>query len=109
MEEEQDLMGLYQSELTRQIHLRNKQKREWGVIRKNMKKSNEEKKNELSHQQQLFEQEQERANVEEMQETEKSKGLAAALVKSANANLQSDDTMKKAVDLLQNQNGNMLK
>ena len=92
-------MGLYQSELGKQIHLRNKQKREWETMKKNMEK----KKMEEARQQALFEKEQQEHDSFELEETENSKSLSSAMLKSAREN--SDDTLRKAVDLLHNQNG----
>lgn len=108
MEEEQDLMGLYQSELSRQIHLRNKQKREWELMKKKIDLENDKKKKNLSHQQELFEQEQRQGDREELEETEASKKLASAMLRSASGQDNYEETLSKAVDLLHNQNGNLL-
>ena len=107
MEEEQDLMGLYQSELSRQIHLRNKQKREWESLKKKIAKDMEQQKKDLTNEQDLFEQEQRQEDLEEMRETEASKKLATAMLRSASGLDNYEETLSKAVDLLQNQNGNM--
>ena len=108
VEEEQDLMGLYQSELSRQIHLRNKQKREWELMKKKIDLENDKKKKNLSHQQELFEQEQRQGDREELEETEASKKLASAMLRSASGQDNYEETLSKAVDLLHNQNGNLL-
>lgn len=97
-------MGLYQSELSRQIHLRNKQKREWVTLRKKIAQTNEERNSKISQQQELLQQEQDKADQEEMLETETSKKLASSMVSSA-ANEGVADTLLKVVDILQNQNG----
>ena len=96
-------MGLYQLELSRQVHLRNKQKREWEIMKKKQAISQEKKEKHLSHQQELFEKQQRAEDLEELQETEASKKLAAQMTNSARE--KSDDTLLRAVNLLQNQNG----
>ena len=106
MEEEQDLMGLYQSELSRQLHLRNKQKREWEMMKKNVANERETKEMEQSRQQELLEQEEKEEERAEMHETEVSKKLSSAMVRSAQAN--DPDTLQKVVELLQNMNGKIL-
>lgn len=100
-------MGLYQSELSRQIHLRNKQKREWESLKKKIAKDMEQQKKDLTNEQDLFEQEQRQEDLEEMRETEASKKLATAMLRSASGLDNYEETLSKAVDLLQNQNGNM--
>lgn len=92
-------MGLYQLELSRQIHLRNKQKREWEVMKKKEAISQEKK----QAQQDLVEKELRAEDAEELQETEISKQLASEMNESARDN--SDDTLMRAVNLLHNQNG----
>lgn len=99
-------MGLYQSELTRQIHLRNRQKREWEKMKQAELINREKKKNDLSRKQELFEKEQREEDLEEIRETEVSKSLAAAMFGSARES--KDNTLMKVVDLLQNQNGTTL-
>lgn len=91
-------MGLYQSEVTKQTHLRKMQKREWELMKKNDKKQMEK---ELA-----IEKDQREENLAELAETDASKKLASAMVKSSLG--KKDDTLQRAVDLLQNQNGNFL-
>lgn len=96
-------MGIYESELSKQIHLRNRQKREWELMKKKLMEAKEKDQNQIACQE---EEEQERRREEdrmEIEETEVSKNLATAMLRSA-AN-RNDDTLQRAVDLLQNQNG----
>lgn len=97
-------MGLYQLELSRQLHLRNKQKREWEMMKKKIEKNNANKETELSKEQEMIEQEQREEELTEIRETNVSKKLATEMVRSAREN--DAETLKKAVDVLQNQNGN---
>ena len=94
-------MGLYQTELSRQIHLRNKQKREWDRMKKVVLTKEKEKKS--AKHQELLEKEQKEEDLEELRETEISKNLDSAMVASGRKN--SSDILLRAVDLLHNQNG----
>lgn len=96
-------MGLYESELNKQLYLRNQQKQEWDVMKKEMEKKQEKNDADLSHKKNLFEKQQRDQDREELKETEISKNLSNAMVKSARE--QSDETLQKVVDVLQNQNG----
>lgn len=100
-------MGLYQSELNKQIHLRNKQKQEWDLMKKKLQISEEKKQTELSKKQMLLEKEQEMEDQQEVQETDVSKTLSAAMVQSARDH-ETSHTLQRAVDLLHNQNGNFV-
>lgn len=103
LEDEQDCMGLYSSELTKQLHLRNKQKREWDLMRKKMVLEEENEKDQRSRNEQMLDQDRLNEDQIELQETVVSKNLCSAMVRSVRANC--DDTMKRSVELLQNQNG----
>ena len=106
LEDEQDLMGLYESELNKQIHLRNKQRKEWDVMNKKMEADMEKKKTEISQQQRLLEQDKRDEDRVEIRETNKSKNLVATMVQSAHDEEEDDDdTLLKAVEVLQDQNG----
>ena len=98
-------MGLYQSELTKQRHLKKMQKKEWDMMKKKMAEKQQHKNNELNEQQTIHDQEEREQNLVELRETEASKKLASAMVKSSLE--RKDDTLQKAVDLLHNQNGNL--
>lgn len=104
LEDEQDSLGLYQSELTKQIHLRNKQRKEWDAMKKKMAISEEERISKKSKEQQLIEQEEKAEEKNEIEETRVSKRLTSAMTKSALA--ETSETLKKVVDVLHNQNGN---
>lgn len=96
-------MGLYQSELSKQIHLRKIQQREWESLKKKISLNMQEKEKESNEREFRREQEEREENRTELEETNTSKKLAANMVQSA---LESrDDTLKKVADLLQNQNG----
>lgn len=97
-------MGLYESEISKQMYLRNKQKREWEVMKKKIALDKELSQKSLIEQQQVYDQERREEDRLEIRETETSKKLALAMLKSANEN--SDDTLQRAVELLHNQNGN---
>lgn len=58
----------------------------------------------MSNQQQQFERQQREEDLEEVKETEVSRKLSAAMYRSARGSY--DETLMKAVDVLQNQNGN---
>lgn len=101
-------MGLYESELSRQIHLRNRQKKEWQAIRKKMENdaaeaSNNSKNLVPQHVEKQFQEDKRREDNQEMEETVRSKQLASAMMKSANSN--HDDTLQKCVEVMNNQNG----
>lgn len=110
MEDEQDYMGLYEAELSKQIHLRNKQQKEWEIMKKKMgmARNHDNQKEGLTDKQ-----EDDRI---EMEETSMSKKVAASLASSAaslgDGNCDEDeviaDVIQKAVDLLLNQNGKIL-
>lgn len=97
-------MGLYESEINKQIHLRNRQRREWDMIKKRIASEEEEKRKEKTKEQHLVEQEQREEDRIEIEETRASKNLASSMVRSALAG--ESDTLQKVVDVLQNQNGN---
>lgn len=95
-------MGLYESELTRQIHLRNRQRKEWQMLKKNME--NPPPTPTLPEAANLrFQEEKRKEDRQELEETTASKQLASAMVASAQNN--AGDTLQKVVDLLNNQNG----
>lgn len=96
-------MGLYESELSKQLHLRNRQKREWESMKKSMDLAKEKEKEEVARQKELFEQQKKDEDRIELQETETSKNLASRMSKSAHE--KSDDTLQRCVEVLQNQNG----
>ena len=96
-------MGLYESELSKQIHLRNKQRREWENMKKAMKTNEENKREHFHNKQLILEKEQREENMEELRETEVSKNLCTAMVRSANEEV--EFILQKIVDVLQNQNG----
>lgn len=98
------MMGLYESELNKQIHLRNRQRREWDMLNKNMEIEGEKRKRDISEQEKMLEQERREENRIEIAETEASKTLTQAMVRSS----QEDDcqeTLLKVVDVLRDQNG----
>ena len=97
-------MGLYESELSKQIHLRNRQKKEWEMMKKKMALAEEQRKQQALECQNLRDQEQREADRTELEETQASKNLTSAMVRSSLA-LESD-TLQKVVEVLQNQNGN---
>lgn len=98
-------MGLYQAELSKQIFLRNKQKREWEAMTKKIAAANERKKDEKTEEQLRLEQEEREQNLNEINETQVSKKLCSAMVKSALE--RNNDTLERAVEVIQNQNGNL--
>lgn len=97
------MMGLYELELSKQLHLRNRQKREWEMLKKKMIAAKEEEEQENSRRNVLIEAKKKEEDRNELAETEVSKNLASAMVRSARET--KDDTLQKAVELLQNQNG----
>lgn len=97
-------MGLYESELTKQIHLRNRQKQEWDMMKKKMEIAEEKRVEDKNQEQDAIDREQREEDRIELEETHISKKLASSMVKSALGN--GADTMQKMVELLQNQNGN---
>lgn len=96
-------MGLYESELNKQIHLRNRQKKEWEMIKKKLALAQEKEKEKSAQGKNQYDQEQREADRLELEETQVSKNLAAAMVQSSLT--QQSDTLQKVVDVLQNQNG----
>lgn len=96
-------MGLYESELNKQIHLRNRQKKEWDMMKKKIAVAEEQKIQEAAEGQNLIDQEQRDADRIELEETQTSKKLASEMVRSSLA--QESDSLKKIVEVLQNQNG----
>lgn len=96
-------MGLYESELSKQIHLRNKQRREWENMKKAMKTNEENKREHFHNKQLILEKEKREENMEELRETEVSKNLCTAKVRSTNEEV--EFILQKIVDVLQNQNG----
>lgn len=96
-------MGLYESELNKQIHLRNKQKQEWDMMKKKLVLAEEQRKEKAYQDQQLIDQEQREEDRIEIEETRLSKNLVSEMVKSALG--EQSSTLHKVVDVLQNQNG----
>lgn len=86
------------------MHLRNKQRREWDAIKKKMQMAEVERKEEVSRKEKMLDHDKMDEDRIELQETAASKQLTTAMVKSARGN--SDETLQKAVEVLQNQNGN---
>ena len=105
LEDEQDFMGLYESELNKQIHLRNRQKKEWDMMKKKIAFEEEQRIEQAAQGQNQIAQEQREADRVELEETQTSKNLAAAMLKSS-LSLESD-TLQKVVEVLQNQNGKL--
>lgn len=105
LEEEQDLMGLYESELSKQILLRNRQRKEWEMMKKKCEIRQQQKQKESSELEQQQLQEKEAENRTEIAETDASKKLTNAMLASARD--KKDDTLQKAVEVLHNQNGNL--
>lgn len=97
-------MGLYESELTKQIHLRNKQKQEWDMMKKKMVIAEERKVQERAREQDVLEKEQREEDRIELEETRISKNLCAAMVKTPLAS--GAEALQKVVEVLKNQNGN---
>ena len=100
-------MGLYQSELNKQLHLRNRQKQEWDLMKKKMEENNDKKEKEKSQQQMMYEEEQRVEDQQEVDDTDKSKRLSSSMMRSAR-DTDSSETLQRAVDLLHNQNGNLI-
>ena len=92
-------MGLYQSEVTKQSHLKKMQKKEWDMMKKKISEVEKQKEGNLTDQQTNNDDE----NRIELEETEVSKKLDSAMTKSCID--KKDDTLRRAVDLLHNQNG----
>lgn len=103
LEDEQDFLGLYESELSKQIHLRNKQRKEWDMMKKKMEQEQEKKKSKKAEEQQLIDEEEKEEERVEIEETRVSKKLAAAMVRSAAE--EPSNVLEKIVEVLQNQNG----
>lgn len=97
-------MGLYESELNKQILLRKRQKREWDSMIKKMAQQEEEKKKKKAEEEERLQEERRKEDVIEMEETRVSKDVCSAMVKSALG--KQADTLQRVVDVLQNQNGN---
>lgn len=97
-------MGLYESELNKQILLRKRQKREWDSMAKKMALAEEERQRKRREEEEKLEQERREEDRVELEETRVSKDVCSAMVKSALG--RQADTLQKAVDVLQNQNGN---
>ena len=97
-------MGLYESELSKQLFLRNKQRQEWDMMNKKIEAEKEKQKKDGSHQQRLIDQEKRDDDRVEMAETEVSKKLTSTMVRS----FQEDDneTLGKVVDVLKDHTGN---
>lgn len=103
LEDEQDMMGLYESELTKQILLRKRQRQEWDMMKK--KKAAEEEQIQNSNKEEEANQEQREEERIEIEETRVSKGLASEMVRTSLGD--QGDTLKRVVDVLQNQNGKL--
>lgn len=99
-------MGLYNSELNKQIHLRNKQKREWEKMKKAMEGDMQKRMEERARNQSILEQEKRNDDRIEMVETDRSKKLTNAMVYSAQEGLAVDETLHRAVEVIRDQNGN---
>lgn len=95
-------MGLYESEISKQIHLRNKQKREWDIMKEKLLASPPKRLMSEELEKQLEEQKRQQ-DSQELEETHSSKKLAAAMIRSARGGM--DDTLQRAVDVINNQNG----
>lgn len=96
-------MGLYESELNKQILLRKRQRREWDMLEKKMAQEDEHNNLMREQEKELLQQQQREEDRLEMEETRLSKDLTSAMVRSALG--KQADTLQKAVDVLQNQNG----
>lgn len=96
-------MGLYESELNKQIHLRSRQKKEWGKMKQKIEADIEKNNQEISEQQRRDEQEKIDDDRMELVATTTSKKLTASMVRSAQE--KGDDTLLKAVEVLRDQNG----
>ena len=99
-------MGLYESEINKQLHLRNRQRREWESMKKKQIADDENKKRQSSHQQKLLEQERREQDQIEMNETNVSKKLTASMVNACQEAEDDDDVLIKVVEVLRDQNGN---
>ena len=69
LEDEQDLMGLYESELNKQILLRKRQKREWDTMLKKMAQQQEQRERDKAEEQEKLEKERQEENILEMDQT----------------------------------------
>lgn len=103
LEDEQDFLGLYESELNKQIHLRNKQRKEWDMMKKRMEHDEEKKMAQITKERELVEEEAKEEERIEIEETRVSKKLTSAMVRSALE--EPAQALNKIVDVLQNQNG----
>ena len=106
LENEQDLMGLYESELNKQLFLRNKQRKEWDMMNKKIEAENHRRQEEGSDQQRLMDQEKREEDRVELTETTASKKLTQAMLRSCQEHDDGNDTLEKVVDVLKDQNGN---
>ena len=106
LEDEQDLMGLYESELNKQILLRKRQKREWDSMLKKLAQQQQQKEKAKLEEEEKLEQERREEDLIEMDQTRVSKDLCSVMVKSALA--KEAGTLQKVVDVLQNQNGKLI-
>lgn len=98
-------MGLYEAELNKQLLLRNKQRKEWDMMKQRIDADKERKNKELSDQQRLLQNEKREEDRVEMAETDASKRLVNVMVRTAQED-DDDDTLVKIVDVLKDQNGN---
>lgn len=103
LEDEQDLMGLYQTELTKQIHLRNRQRKEWDMLKKKTLTTQEQRESDNSREEQLLQKEKDDEDKIELQETQVSKRLTNDMLKSARQ--KDGETLQKAVEVIYNQTG----
>ena len=97
-------MGLYESELTKQIHLRNRQKQEWDMMKKKMETEAADNLHKSNKEQELIQQEEREEERMELEETRVLKNLTSAMVNSSLHN--EGDALHRVVEVLQNQNGN---
>ena len=100
-------MGLYESELSRQIHLRSRQKKEWQIQRKKMEEAAAAKASKPVEIEKQILEDKKKEDIREMEETATSKQLAATMVRSSAASNQVE-TLQNCVDLLNNQNGHLI-
>ena len=98
-------MGLYQSELTKQIYLRNKQKKEWEMMKKKMAVAEDRSREKKTGEEERMQRDKHEEDLEELQETRASKKLVSDMVKSALE--KNADSLQRAVEVLQNQNGEL--
>ena len=96
-------MGLYESEISRQMQLRNRQKKEWQALRKKFQNTIPLTSVLPNTIEKHFEEEKKNDDRRELEETAVSKQLASAMMTSSQE--RSDETLQKVADLLHNQNG----